>query len=130
MTLRQTLAFLPVVTASCMTVRPVAAPASFIPTRQPEVVWVTHQSGEFIPVARPSLRGDTLVGNWLGRAEPVAVPLPHVSALLARQPDPKRTSLLVLGTVVLGGLFVWQATRPTHGGCRYDPGATGVHTCL
>jgi hypothetical protein len=123
-------ALLPVAAAACVSVRPVLAPAQFIPTKQPEVVWVTQQSGEVIPVARPTLRGDTLVGNWLGTAEPVAVHLPRMSTMLARQPDPKRTRLLVVGTVALGGLFVWQVTRLTRGGCRYDPGGTGVHACL
>jgi hypothetical protein len=98
------------------------APASFIPARTPAVVWVTAQSGEIIPVGRPTLQGDTLIGHWLGTSEPVSVPLPQIRLIRAAQPHRGRTALLVAGAGVLAGFFVYRASRSSgpKADCHFD----------
>lgn len=86
MKLRSLIGLLPFVAAGCVTVRPVAAPINFIPAKNPELVWVTAHSGEVIPLARPSVRGDTVTGHWLGTADRVSLPLPEIRVIHATQP--------------------------------------------
>lgn len=113
---------------ACMSVRPVLTPRSFIAQQNPELVWVTSQEGEVIPIARPSLRGDTLVGHWLGTREPVSVMLPHVQ-IQARQPDRKRTAFMVAGVGLVAGFVLYRALSGTGGpasNCHFD----GDWTCI
>jgi hypothetical protein len=105
--------------SACVTVRPVAAPASFIPQTKPELVWVQHQDGESFPLSRPTMRGDTLAGQRLDTAEPVRLALPRVASISARQPDRTRTALLVAGAAALAGLFVWRASGKGGGSASY-----------
>ena len=107
---------------ACVSVRPVLTPASFIPQQNPELVWVTSQQGEVIPIARPSLRGDTLVGHWLGTREPVSVMLPQVQ-IQARQPDHKRTVFAVASIGLLASFVVYRAMSNSGGprsSCHFD----------
>lgn len=114
----------PLAAAGCMSVRPVASPSTFIPQRNPDLVWVTQPSGEVIPITGATVRGDTLSGRWLGTSEPVSVALPRVQAIYARQPDRKRTTLLVVAGGALAGFLVWRAMRAGNGpsNCFYVPG--------
>lgn len=112
-----------VIPAGCVTVRPVAAPVNFIPQENPQLVWVTANSGEVIPMARPVIRGDSLAGQWLGSAEPVSVPLGEVRAVHARQPDRTRTALLVASALAVTGFIVWRAASSSRSsGCVFDSG--------
>jgi len=114
--------------SGCMSVRPVLTPSSFIPQRNPDLVWATSQQGEVIPIARPSLRGDTLVGHWLGTREPVSVMLPQVQ-IQARQPDHKRTALMAAGIGLVAGFVLYRALTGTGGpasNCHFD----GDWTCI
>lgn len=124
MILRSVTALLVLSTAACVTVRPVATPASFIPQRNPDLVWVTVQSGEVIPIAGPQLRGDTLSGRWLGTSDPVSMQLPQVRMVSARQPDRTRTALLIATATAFAGFVVWRAIRSGNGttNCIYEPG--------
>lgn len=114
----------PLAAVGCMTVRPVVTPATYIPQQKPELVWVTQASGEVIPVAGPTVQGDTLVGSWLGTSERVSVALPRVQAIYARQPDRKRTTMLVAFAGVATGFLVWRAIQAGNGAsnCFYVPG--------
>lgn len=123
MNLRPLAVALSVGAAACMTVRPVAAPVTFIPQQNPEIVWITAHSGEVIPMSRPMLRGDTVTGHWIGTSEPVSVPLPQVQMVYARQPHQTRTALLIASATALAGFLVWRATRSggVSGSCTFDP---------
>lgn len=123
MQVRHVMLFLPILGA-CATVRPVAAPVNFIPQQNPQIVWVTAQSGEVIPVMRPSVQGDTLLGQWQGTSERVRLPLPQIQMVSARQPDRTRTALLVVGASALAGFIVWRAIEGGSGSgiCFYEPG--------
>lgn len=124
MNLRSLVALVPFAAAACVTVRPVAAPVTFIPQQQPELVWVTaaDHEGQTIPVGRPTIRGDSLHGHWLGTSERVSLHLPRVTSIVARQPDPRRTALLVAGVGLIAGLVVWRASVANSGqACAYDP---------
>ncbi|MDP3912074.1 MAG: hypothetical protein Q8Q14_16955 [Gemmatimonadales bacterium] len=123
MNLRPLAVALSVGTAACVTVRPVAAPVNFIPQQNPEIVWITAQSGEVIPVSRPVLRGDTVTGHWIGTSEPVSVPLPQVQMVYARQRHHARTALLIASATALAGFVAWRATRSggVSSDCVFDP---------
>ena len=109
------------IAAACVSVRPVLAPATFIPTRQPDLVWVTVQTGERLALARPTITGDTLTGHQLG--ELITVPLPRVQVMHARQTDKARTALFVASVTALAGFFVWRASHSSgrSSGCVFDP---------
>lgn len=118
------IALLPLLIGACMTVRPVLAPASFITQRQPEVVWVhsADHAAHPIPLARPSVVGDSVHGLWVGTGERLSLPLNGVQ-MVARQPSKGRTLLLVAGAALAAGFIVWQ-TRDDSGmpsGCVFDP---------
>lgn len=117
-------ALLPCVSAACMTVRPVIAPASFVTQRQPEVVWVSaaDHAAHPIPLGRPAVVGDSLQGLWLGTGERLTLPLSGVQ-MVARQPDTRRTVLLVAGAALAAGFIAWRATddRGPQSGCVFDP---------
>lgn len=124
MLLRSVAALLALSTMACVTVRPVATPASFIPQRSPDLVWVTAQSGEVIPIAGPHLRGDTLSGKWFGTSDSVSVQLPELRMVYARQPDRTRTAWLIATATAFAGFVVWRAIRSGNGttNCVYEPG--------
>lgn len=124
MKLRLLFVLLPFAAAACVSVRPVVAPVSFIPQQQPELVWVTASGheGQVIPLVRPTILGDSLHGQWHGTSERVSLHLPRVTSMVARQPDRKRTTLLVAGVGLIAGLVVWRASVANSGqACAYDP---------
>lgn len=116
--------------AGCVTVRPVVAPANYIPQQKPDLVWVTSHAGEVIPIARPTISGDTVIGQWLGTSESVRLALPQVQMIHARQPDRTRTAWLIASATALAGLIVWRTLNAGGDGinCPYDP-ARGQFTC-
>ena len=122
MKLRVSVFFVCIGTTACATVRPLAAPANFVSQRNPELVWVHAHDGEILPVRRPSLRGDTLVGIHHGTSESVHVVLPHVRAISARQPDHTRTALLVATAGALAGFIIYRATQSSgpKASCYFD----------
>ena len=121
MTTRTLFALLPVAAAACVSVRPVLAPAQFIPASQPQLVWVTVESGEQLALSRPTITGDTLSGHHFG--DRIAVPLQRVQVMHARQPDKKRTALFVAGVGAIAGFIVWRASHSSgqSSGCVFDP---------
>lgn len=121
MTARALLPLLPLATAACMSVRPVLAPAKFIPTSRPDLVWVTVDNGEQLALTRPPITGDTLSGNHFG--DRVTLALPRVQVMHARQPDRKRTALFVATLGAVAGFIVWRASNAggQSSGCVFDP---------
>ncbi|HXF95017.1 MAG TPA: hypothetical protein VNI61_02825 [Gemmatimonadales bacterium] len=113
------------VLAGCVSVRPVVAPREFIPRHQPDIVWVTQPGEPTLPVASPSVRGDTLLGVLARTRDPVAIPLGEGRQVFAKQKDRTRTTLLAVGIGALAGFVVWRATRsgsdcvinPSNGEC-------------
>jgi hypothetical protein len=92
---------------ACASVQPVLQPAEFIPRTNPDLVLVVYKDNSEVPVAKPRLVGDTLVGTWVGVNEPVAVPLSEVQRIDAKQRSGKRTALLIAGVAVMaaGGIY-------------------------
>jgi len=121
MTTRIALALLPLTAAACVSVRPVLAPASFIPMSQPDLVWVTVDNGEQLALTRPTITGDTLSGNHFG--ERVNLALPRVQVMHARQPDKKRTVLFAATVGAIVGFVAWRAHHASgqSSGCVFDP---------
>jgi hypothetical protein len=105
---------------ACVVVQPVRQPAQFIPANTPEIVVVTYTDNSVVPVSKPHMSGDTLVGTWAGLGEPVAVPLRDVQRIDAKQKSPKRTAMLVAGVTALGAGFTYALVRVTTSGKNCD----------
>lgn len=105
---------------SCATVRPVPHPAEFIARAHPEIVAVTYKDGSQIPVAKPHMSGDTLIGIWDGLGEPVAVPLIEVQQIDARQRSKSRTTFLIGGLTAVTAMGVFVLVRATRSGANCD----------
>ncbi len=108
MVIRVLIAGVALLGSACVSVRPVVAPEQFIPAQQPELVWVTTPDDEVIPVAAPAVRDAAIVGTWRGLGEPVAIPLQRARLVQARQPDRRRTTLLIVGLGAGAGFLVWR----------------------
>lgn len=107
------------VSSACMTVRPVPAPAQFIPQSNPPLVYVTYTDNSIVPVAQPKISGDTLVGTWAGLSEPVAIPFHQIQLVQAKQPARGRTRLLIAGIVAFTAAGVYAIQQLT-GNYRRD----------
>lgn len=100
---------------ACSTMRPVSTPQQFIPSARPDRVWVTRADNSRMALDGPRLLGDTLVGFVGGRYEEIL--LPDTRWIGVRQAAPRRTMLLVAGTVALGaGLLYLLAGNGLGGG--------------
>jgi hypothetical protein len=97
----------------CATVRPVLQPAQFIPGTNPDVILVVYNDNSEVPVAKPRLVGDTLVGTWVGVGEAVAVPLSQIQRIDAKQRSAKRTALLIAGVAILAASGTYAIVRVT-----------------
>jgi hypothetical protein len=106
--------------AACAVVQPVRQPAQFIPQQHPDVVVVTYNDNSQVPVSKPQISGDSLIGTWAGLGEPVAVPLRDVQRIDAKQKSPKRTAMLVAGVTALGAGFTYALVRVTTSGKNCD----------
>jgi hypothetical protein len=115
-----------IVMTACATVRPVTAPATFIPQHHPDRIWVAAPNGEVLQLIGPALRGDSVVGTLAGTSEPLAVPLTPDYHVFARQPAAGRTAQLVGVVGVIGGLAIWGFAQGGNGekGCA-TPGMRG-----
>jgi hypothetical protein len=84
------------VLAACTSVRTVKTePAPFISAKNPNIVYVVDKDGRLFTIARPQVRGDSVVGVSPSLNKSVGLPLSAVSTLAASQGDSKRTILLV-----------------------------------
>jgi len=113
----------------CASVRPVLQPSQFFnQAKKPDIVVVTYKDNSQVPVAKPSMSGDTLVGTWAGLGEPVAVRLNELQRIDARQRSVARTTVLVVGIVGLTAASVYTIRKvATAGGrvCDYANGGPG-----
>lgn len=110
----------------CATVQPVREPAQFIPRTNPELVLVVYNDNSEVPVAKPHMSGDTLIGTWAGLGESVVVPLSNVQRIDAVQRDKKRTTLAIAGLTAFTAGMVYAITQLGGGSnpaCDYS-GAT------
>jgi hypothetical protein len=105
---------------ACVVVQPVRQPAQFIPANNPEIVVVTYTDNSVVPVSKPHMSGDTLVGTWAGLGEPVAVPLSQVQRIDARQKSSKRTAMLIAGVAALAAGGTYAIARVTISGRNCD----------
>lgn len=107
---------------ACSSVQTVRNPAQFMATNPDLVVVVYNDNGE-VPVAKPQMQGDTLVGQWAGLNETVKVPMDQVQRIDAIQKDPKKTALFVVGLVAAAAMTTWGfsiATTDTHQICDFN----------
>ena len=84
----------------CTAVRPVVAPAPFISSKHPDVIYVWDKQGRVFSIARPVVQGDSVVGVSPRLDKSVGLPLSSVSRVAAAQADHGRTALLA---ILLGG---------------------------
>ena len=100
---------------ACVSVQPLRDPAQSIPKVAPQVVYVTYNDNSKIPVSQPHVSGDSLYGTWQGVNEPVATPLNMVRLIEAKQPNPKRTTAMVVGLAAVTAGAIWTFSLITKG---------------
>jgi hypothetical protein len=110
---RLSLLALTVVSLGCASVRPVNDPASFIAEVNPRVVYVTHTSGAVLTLSGPRVRGDSLLGTWVGASQNLALPLEQVTRVEAMQRDKTRTTLVIAGASLTAAALAYLITRGT-----------------
>jgi len=81
---------------ACSSVQTVRNPAQFLASN-PDFVVVIYDDNSEVPISKPQMRGDSVVGTWMGLNEPVSAPMSQVKRIDAIQRDRGRTTLLVLG---------------------------------
>jgi hypothetical protein len=110
---------------ACASVRPVHDPARFVTDTRPAVVYIVHANRALITVAGPHVRGDTLHGTWADQpGRTVAVPMQQVQSMVARQPDGKRSALLLAGVGTLAAVAVFAVVTQSSG----EPLECSYHT--
>lgn len=119
----------------CKTVQPVMQPAQYIPQENPDLVVVIYKDNAQVPVSKPRMSGDTLMGTWAGLGEPVAVPMNQVRRIDAIQPNRKRTVIAVAAIAGVAALGVWGITQLTEGGGKvcdysYQPHSAKGEGCI
>jgi len=100
-------------TVGCATLQPLREPAQFIAAENPKVVYVTYKNRTVEGVAQPRVSGDSLFGALQGNpSHRVAVPLSQVQLVRAKQPDRKRTIMLIagLGVFTAANLYMFLGT--------------------
>jgi hypothetical protein len=103
-------------TTACVTMRPVSAPASFIPAHRPQHVRIIAR-GQVMLLSQPRLIGDTLTGWAHGEYQELL--LSDVQRVEAPQPAPVRT-VLVVTAAAAGVATLIISTRGS--GPVVDPG--------
>ena len=107
--------------AACTSLRRIE-PGDYIAKNGPDVVWVTYPNKAVVPVAEPSVVGDTLKGLQKGTSRPLSIPLDQVQSVEARTPDHTKTILFVtgLGIVWVSSVyFIWVSQAgPNSDGVR------------
>jgi hypothetical protein len=104
-------------TLGCTTLRPVARPQEFIPSRRPDRIWVTRADNSKIVLDGPRLLGDTLVGWFRGDYQEIL--LLETRMITVRQPAGRRTALLVGTLAVVGVALI--AVLASSGDLPYMP---------
>ena len=99
-------------TVGCATLQPLREPAQFIAAENPKVVYVTYKNRTVEGVAQPRVSGDSLFGALQGNpSHRVAVPLSQVQLMRAKQPDRKRTIMLIAGLGVFTAANVYMLAK-------------------
>jgi len=104
---------------ACVTVQPLRDPALSIPKANPPVVFVTYKDNSKVSIVQPHVSGDSLFGTWQGLNEPVATPLSAIRLIESKQPNPKRTTAMIVGLAALTAGAVWT----------FSLIATGTQSC-
>ncbi|HUK22905.1 MAG TPA: hypothetical protein VLV45_15300 [Gemmatimonadales bacterium] len=94
-----------VAAASCTTVAPVSAPASYIASKQPHTVWLTKANKSVVKVDGPRMLGDTVIGSVNG--DYTEIPLNDVTHVAAVEPAKGKTiAVAVAGGAVTAAALV------------------------
>lgn len=113
---RATMSLAALACTACASVRPVQDPARFIADTRPNVVYIVHANRSLITIANPRVRGDTLHGTWADQpGRTLAVPMQQVHSMVARQPDGKRSALLLAGAGTLAAVAVFALVTNSSG---------------
>lgn len=96
--------------------RPVASPRTFIPLRQPRVIWLTAPDGSRVRVDAPQVITDTLFG-LRENGEEVWIALADLPVVEARALDRTRTYALlggIVGSMVLVAVMASGSAEPIY----------------
>lgn len=96
---------------ACSSVQAVHDPARFFADAHPDYVVVTYTDHSEVPVANPQMHGDTLVGEWRGLGEPVAVHMDEIQRIDAMQKDSRKTTLFVVALIGAAAVTAYGFSR-------------------
>jgi hypothetical protein len=96
---------------ACSSVQTVRNPAQFFSTERPASVVVIYNDNGEVPIAQPTMRGDTIVGIWDGLGEPIEVPMDQVQRVDAIQKDPRKTTLFIAALVGAAAVTTYGFSR-------------------
>jgi hypothetical protein len=96
----------------CASLRPVTDPAGFIAKANPRVVYVTHVSGALLTINDPSVRGDSLRGEWQGASQTLTLPLQQITRVEAVQQDKTKTAVAITGLAAMTAAIAYLISRP------------------
>lgn len=96
---------------ACSSVQTVRNPEHFFSTTHPPVVVVVYNDNGEVPIAQPTMKGDTIVGIWDGLNEPISVPMDQVQRIDAVQKDPRKTTLFVAALIGAAAVTTYGFTR-------------------
>jgi hypothetical protein len=94
--------------------QPINDPARFIAESRPELVYVTHNSGAELTIARPRMSGDSLLGMWQGASQSLALPLGDLKQVRAVRRDKTRTVVAIAGLTLVTGALVYLVTQESN----------------
>lgn len=92
---------------ACTTVRQVK-PAEYIPQHGPDIIWVTGEDSNVVPIVAPHVDDDTLRGTLRGTGDTVHLALTDVRTVTAKVPDHEKTAFLVIGLGTAGTLALYE----------------------
>jgi hypothetical protein len=116
------------VVPGCTSVRPVTAPAPFILTKHPGVVFVEKDDRTYA-LLEPKVSGDSIIGLTPKYLKPFGFALPTVREVRAAQPDATRTALLVGGLAGVAGALLYVAGHTSSTPvCQQILGPGGIFT--
>lgn len=93
----------------CATIQPVTRPRQFITEKTPQLMWVTNEWNEVLPIAYPQISDGNVMGMWVGMNEHVRIPVERVRNFEAMQFDETRTVLLAAGLAfAVGSIIIFR----------------------
>ena len=97
----------------CKTIQPVSSPSNFVSAQRPDLIWVTNEWNEIVPLGNPRVAGDSLVGTWVGLGDEVRIPLSQARNVEAKQFNAGRTLILAGSLAAVSSALIYWVVNGT-----------------